>query len=414
MSPMFQVERRTRIWKSIMSSPWATQPHSALLQGAEVEALESCCRHAGIAAGSGVCSHFKSLLEFSESPVMSRCKNLSFSHVLTLTDPPQSITEWLLFWEKDPVEILLNLGFGAEEPDVRAKIPPRFLSGVSVAKGFDIQAFLETQKKQMDVERPNLYGQLEVLSHVVSALSSLLTHVITQQTKAQDTGRGDTSLLDAAKLQSVITQLKWKRISQLLCLTHQQVPGNKCALAYPTSQCPPIIKEWASLHIAAEQPHHSPAHKIPAINRPRKESPFLVAHTLKKVADLTCMVHSFEIQEGALWHKLTPTPLVTGSAMRGEIEKGFHFQILRKQKVSVHIQVVKWTIAGIVEQQSSSDIQSPKPVGTQHITLNVQSYRENPWGARRSWNVAKSAWWLDFDPSRDVPPVCGDMGITQV
>ncbi|KAM3678942.1 LOW QUALITY PROTEIN: protein ITPRID1 [Ammospiza maritima maritima] len=331
MSPMFQVERHTRIWKSIMSSPWATQPHSALLQGAEVEALESCCRHAGIAAGSvpttasgpgwlsltssgaepcpnpavscraillalreitrlrtdptlqphtessamagiergrdcktamqpeqpppcrghgtirrGFYSEFTasvgtSLLEFSESPVMSRCKNLSFSHVLTLTGPPQSITEWLLFWEKDPVEILLNLGFGAEEPDVRAKIPPRFLSGVSVAKGFDLQAFLETQKKQMDVERPKLIclkkrlqndlvaafpsvpevyqtyehlGQLEVLNHVVSALSSLLTHVITQQTKAQDTGRG--------------------------CLTHQQVPGNKCALAYPTSQCPPI------------------------------------------------------------------------------------------------------------------------------------------------------------------------------
>ncbi|KAL9868136.1 protein ITPRID1 [Geothlypis trichas] len=154
----------------------------------------------------------RSLLEFSQSPVMSRCKNLRFSHVLTLTGPPQRITQCLLFWEKDPEEILLNLGFGAEEPDVCTKIPPRFLSGVSVAKGFDIQAFLEAQKKQMDIERPNLYGQLEVLNHVVSALSSLLIHVNTQQTKAQDTGRGDTSLLDAAKLRSAITQLKWKRI----------------------------------------------------------------------------------------------------------------------------------------------------------------------------------------------------------
>ncbi|XP_050826901.1 protein ITPRID1 [Serinus canaria] len=98
-----------------------------------------------------------SLLEFSESPVMPCCKNLSFSHMLMPTGPPQSITERLLFWEKDPVEILLNLGFGVEEPDVRTKIPPRFLSGVSVAKGYDIQAFLEAQKKQMDIERPNLY-----------------------------------------------------------------------------------------------------------------------------------------------------------------------------------------------------------------------------------------------------------------
>lgn len=57
------------------------------------------------------------------------------------------------------MEILLNLGFGTEEPDVCTKIPPRFLSGVSVAKGFDIQAFLEAQKKQVDIERPNLYGK---------------------------------------------------------------------------------------------------------------------------------------------------------------------------------------------------------------------------------------------------------------
>lgn len=57
------------------------------------------------------------------------------------------------------MEILLNLGFGIEEPDVCTKIPPRFLSGVSVAKGFDVQAFLEAQKKQVDTERPNLYGK---------------------------------------------------------------------------------------------------------------------------------------------------------------------------------------------------------------------------------------------------------------
>lgn len=57
------------------------------------------------------------------------------------------------------MEILLNLGFGTEEPDVCTKIPPRFLSGVSVAKGFDVQAFLKAQKKRMDIEKPNLYGK---------------------------------------------------------------------------------------------------------------------------------------------------------------------------------------------------------------------------------------------------------------
>lgn len=44
-------------------------------------------------------------------------------------------------------------------------------------------------------------------------------------------------------------------------------------------------------------------------------------------------------------------------------------------------------------------------MGTQHITLDVQSCPDNPWEARKSWHVARSAWWLDFDPSKDVPPV---------
>lgn len=64
-----------------------------------------------------------------------------------------------MLWEKDPVEILLDLGFGTEEPDVCTKIPSRFLSGASVAKGINIRVFLEAQKQRMDIERPNLYGK---------------------------------------------------------------------------------------------------------------------------------------------------------------------------------------------------------------------------------------------------------------
>ncbi|XP_064272577.1 uncharacterized protein LOC135298693 isoform X1 [Passer domesticus] len=43
-------------------------------------------------------------------------------------------------------------------------------------------------------------------------------------------------------------------------------------------------------------------------------------------------------------------------------------------------------------------------VGAQYITPDVQSYRDNPWGARRPWNVAKSTWWLDFDPFKEMIP----------
>lgn len=82
---------------------------------------------------------------------------------------------------------------------------------------------------------------------------------------------------------------------KLGCLTHEQVPGNQCALVYTTSQCPPMPSEWVSLHLAAEQPHRS-ACKVPPINKLKKVSPFLVAHMLKNVADLTSKLpDAFEI-----------------------------------------------------------------------------------------------------------------------
>ncbi|XP_035172605.1 protein ITPRID1 isoform X2 [Oxyura jamaicensis] len=177
---------------------------------------------------------YRSLQEFSESPDMSRCNRLSSAH--SVTGVPQSITEWLALWEKDPVEILLDLGFGTEEPDVCTKIPPRFLSGASVAKGINICVFLEAQKQRMDIEQPSLYGhfqQLEVLDHVTSALSSLLTNVNTQQTKARDTGRVETDLLGAAKTKAVVTQAKRRRIGQLLRRASPQTALLKQGLLAP-------------------------------------------------------------------------------------------------------------------------------------------------------------------------------------
>ncbi|XP_061230813.1 protein ITPRID1 isoform X2 [Neopsephotus bourkii] len=288
-------------------------------------------------------SYRRSLQEFSESPVMSKCKSLSSSNFLT--GAPQSITEWLTLWEKDPVEILLDLGFGTEEPDVCTKIPPRFLSGTSVAKGINIRVFLEAQKQRMDIERPNLYErfrQLEVLDHVTSALSSLLTSINTQQT----------NLLDTTRSRPVVTQAKRRRIGQLLkkasrqtlllkqgslapgeanlpsrkeqpcssadtaergrgqayssacitlnCLTKGQTPRDKGASAYPTSQrsVAPSGKAWAPSQLIAKPLHLSPVSEVPAKDRPRKEPPLLVAHTLKKVANLNWKLpDSFEMEE---------------------------------------------------------------------------------------------------------------------
>lgn len=73
-----------------------------------------------------------------------------------------SIPEWLEFGEKDPVEILLDLGFGADEPDICTQIPARFLGCASAATGINIRVFLEAQKQRMDIENPNLYGKWEL------------------------------------------------------------------------------------------------------------------------------------------------------------------------------------------------------------------------------------------------------------
>ncbi|KAM5271787.1 protein ITPRID1 [Ctenodactylus gundi] len=138
-----------------------------------------------------VTDYMRSLRQFSEPPSLSR--GTSFNSCHPAVSGPQSIPEWLELWEKDPVEILLDLGFGADEPDNCTQIPARFLSCGSAARGINIRVFLEAQKHRMDVENPNLYGrfrQLEILDHVTNAFSSLLSDVNTLQNKAEEKTAG--------------------------------------------------------------------------------------------------------------------------------------------------------------------------------------------------------------------------------
>ncbi|XP_078018988.1 uncharacterized protein itprid1 isoform X2 [Epinephelus lanceolatus] len=115
-------------------------------------------------------------LRWSRSdPALSRWN--SFSSATSGHSGPLSVMDILNLWSDDPEEVLLDLGFGCDEPDLSGRIPARFINHQSQARGINLQVFLEAQKNRLDLENPdvnNRFRQLEVLQQVTTAFSSLV------------------------------------------------------------------------------------------------------------------------------------------------------------------------------------------------------------------------------------------------
>ncbi|XP_011612430.2 protein TESPA1 isoform X1 [Takifugu rubripes] len=93
-----------------------------------------------------------------------------------------SVLDVLRLYAEDPEETLFELGFGYDEPQFNIRIPSRFFTFPSEAKGINFRGFLESQLQRIRDEDPSLtlasrFRQVQVLTAMANAFYSLYSHV---------------------------------------------------------------------------------------------------------------------------------------------------------------------------------------------------------------------------------------------
>ncbi|VFV45072.1 uncharacterized protein kiaa0748 [Lynx pardinus] len=96
--------------------------------------------------------------------------------------PPFSISEILDKVQEDAEDILFSLGFGQEDHKDSSRIPARFFTTPSQAKGIDFQLFLKAQVRRVETEDPCLmlasrFKQVQTLAVTADAFFCLYSYV---------------------------------------------------------------------------------------------------------------------------------------------------------------------------------------------------------------------------------------------
>ncbi|XP_070324317.1 protein ITPRID1 [Odocoileus virginianus] len=373
--------------------------------------------------------YMRSLHPFSETPTLSR--GTSFNSCHSAASIPQSIPEWLEFWEKDPVEILLDLGFGADEPDICTRIPARFLGYGSAARGINIPVFLEAQKQRMDTENPNLYSrfrQLEILDHVASAFSSLLNNINILQNKAEeeDEGKGvqRTSVSEAKEHRRRIGELFRKGSKQNIGKDYNlgaseslKTTDKLSITSTDTRECgaqvPAVTKKCAQSHLSPSAEHWSPqaCDSLTPHHPPQAllSKQWLQSSMLSKQAPPSCVAEGSVKDRTRKENSMQTNKLKSLSRLSGKAPDSFEMEEVQsfEEETSSPLDMTSGTAGAVANRANSFQSDSsgfleepPEPPALQIIPLSSSpSLAENGYGTPRAQSHSLESCQQESDES---------------